>query len=1565
MIKDFNNKLILTSQTPEGFLNLRFELGDLDSYVILTVDTSIEEDVLYINGISAHNYLSASTGYMLNFNADASVASYHFFTKNLYDFEIGFHIDVSSATTLDIYDVSVLNRPFIIGNGNVNTYEMSNLQIEDETSYLVVRTNPKFSGNIKLIIDSSNHLYLDTFKVSEILNNKKYRKQKVSANSVYSSDIRRVFSSMPKGNLHAIDSNTLNISLPKTNINQQYYTPYSYGARLFLDELYEEDYSLLAPLWINSKLPDYFAVFRINGVFNQETYNNLDLANLANKYITSGEIIKSWGIKPNTELGTYLNTHLNEIEIVRSPIFLSLSDPNTKDPDPNTWGGVIIDSGITGKVSETTYAFDKQTNFTDMNAYLSTRFENNNILIPNLINLEYAFSDNDVSLYTMHRYFGLYLSDNELYNISYYSDEEDSSIRVLSLDSNNPSNFFDSSIFLQDGSVAQTYQNRLFTLNDINKIKRIFNVNDINGTDSTFISEWLNKPGELLFSADVEERTTYKFITLKLNNALNQGEHLRIVDKSSFIIWEVLASDSDLLNSGECWPYATYYEDELNTYPTVYRTLFSIKGTKEDQITAIKKAFDVFKDYDDTPFKTTIKKSDQISLEIKAEYNLNDYYFQRLTAHTTDNPGEPNSPFNSAAEYSDINICGVLNPTISDFERLTYDSSYGPINVEIFGDRMSMTVNFINSENYHLFSIDSSYGLNFVKYMMYMSAYARYRLIKPFTLTTTSEYQYNYVIDPHQLKDKIIVKTEYPIYRVQGKWNAYRTYPLTISIMGINPVKDFDFTIYDSSLGFTSEYNYNRTDDISTYQKIVEIGSPVTIDCRNSYKIINGAGTINVGTESKQFVTTPLIPFEFNTFFGNATIDAVSTVTLTHDILDGSSNYSSYVSGTKEEDLNSYYKSTAELKYGLTVPYVTKWVGLGNDCRNNPLRLFLDTSAYDSSTNFIPYLDNFKQEISYPIFKYLSPGTNAWKSYIFYDLNDVLIYEDNKRTTFRQLLINEPYLDVLSKWLYSNKNISSVTTRSSIVYYNDYKNSIDGIINGLNLSFVLDNVASNLFNIIDWDKFRLSFITTPSKNLENNYPIEVFINENTKTILLIWYQGSDNLNYNIRYSTYFGGKSVLSEPSTYNWNSSYVNDDKYWSHVKPPFIVNNASLSSNFINIYGILGMYDSNTCSPFAQLNYNYGDNLVSIFNAYNYNVAASYSLDFYNKQFNTFKQFIDYSYVKNDSTYGASVINIASNYMNNANSYSDNTCNLDTFKYIIGENNINYHIIRGETVYTNSSFAVPPAYITIIEPKKYKDLYTYHGWYKPAFNNILNFNYNEDVELMNIVKKDFILGNTYFASYENIPQLWYNKVVNAISEEDLVIQNAINYSTDFNLFKSQWDRGYYLINDTSTIISEVNGYNASVELPTYFGSKLIKLPDSITLENWDNNTIKYTTLQNEYLIEYNLTRQLVSLFKNNDDFIANWANLTTSDTIINNYIKDTIINYYNLNQGFITVEMWSKDYTGQVLAYGPDSELVQNNAANIKSSLNFINNEYIYKISLNVFPERTYLFKFRLFEK
>ena len=96
----------------------------------------------------------------------------------------------------------------------------------------------------------------------------------------------------------------------------------------------------------------------------------------------------------------------------------------------NIWKGISVKRGILTDQSETTYfgskilnsdISNKQERF---NAFIQQGFERNNLLYPNIINLEFMFNDPDIKEYSMNRYFGLYLTANDFIKYRYILPKE-------------------------------------------------------------------------------------------------------------------------------------------------------------------------------------------------------------------------------------------------------------------------------------------------------------------------------------------------------------------------------------------------------------------------------------------------------------------------------------------------------------------------------------------------------------------------------------------------------------------------------------------------------------------------------------------------------------------------------------------------------------------------------------------------------------------------------------------------------------------------------------------------------------------------------------------------------------------------------------------------------------------------------------------------------------------------------------------------------------------------------------------------------------------------------------
>ena len=98
-------------------------------------------------------------------------------------------------------------------------------QLLDKASYSLVRTNPKLTGNVKIVSDGTD-IYLESFSANTALSGQRYKAFKVDGTSTYDRDVFRFFNNeynfLSRKLLQILDffGNYQN----KTNLPKKYFT---------------------------------------------------------------------------------------------------------------------------------------------------------------------------------------------------------------------------------------------------------------------------------------------------------------------------------------------------------------------------------------------------------------------------------------------------------------------------------------------------------------------------------------------------------------------------------------------------------------------------------------------------------------------------------------------------------------------------------------------------------------------------------------------------------------------------------------------------------------------------------------------------------------------------------------------------------------------------------------------------------------------------------------------------------------------------------------------------------------------------------------------------------------------------------------------------------------------------------------------------------------------------------------------------------------------------------------------------------------------------------------------
>lgn len=289
---------------------------------------------------------------------------------------------------------------------------------DDLSSYSVLKTNPKLSGNIKLTLDSSNNLWLNSIDANNELADSSYKKFPVSPKSTFSKDL---YSFLKNGqtptsilyDLFQLDSSYENT---KRELYQQYDNFYNYGVEQLKSKFYDENFSFFAPIWLRKNIPSYFIIFRVDGPIYPESYSTISNEVFFETYLKDSKIIKTFDMREGSNLGIYLRKIVDDTRFKDRPLDISF------DVDvPTVWNGVSYKDGtMTGKSEFLFDYWSKDRPILELEEYISTGFERHGIISTNLINLEFLFDDEESSLYSINRYFGLYVNENELAKIEIY-----------------------------------------------------------------------------------------------------------------------------------------------------------------------------------------------------------------------------------------------------------------------------------------------------------------------------------------------------------------------------------------------------------------------------------------------------------------------------------------------------------------------------------------------------------------------------------------------------------------------------------------------------------------------------------------------------------------------------------------------------------------------------------------------------------------------------------------------------------------------------------------------------------------------------------------------------------------------------------------------------------------------------------------------------------------------------------------------------------------------------------------------------------------------------------------
>ena len=116
-------------------------------------------------------------------------------------------------------------------------------------SFQLIRTNPRLTTNIKVVVSSDYNLYLESFDSSKELSDDRYKHHLLSIDTMLENDVPKFYDGLPK-NIAFTPKSENDVDVMYDTYDNQFDEVYFSGADEIEDTSYLEEFEYFAPLYV-------------------------------------------------------------------------------------------------------------------------------------------------------------------------------------------------------------------------------------------------------------------------------------------------------------------------------------------------------------------------------------------------------------------------------------------------------------------------------------------------------------------------------------------------------------------------------------------------------------------------------------------------------------------------------------------------------------------------------------------------------------------------------------------------------------------------------------------------------------------------------------------------------------------------------------------------------------------------------------------------------------------------------------------------------------------------------------------------------------------------------------------------------------------------------------------------------------------------------------------------------------------------------------------------------------------------------------------------------------------
>ena len=184
-----------------------------------------------------------------------------------------------------------------------------------DKSFGLLRTNPKLTTNVKIVVDSNESIFLSSFSATKQLASSEFKRFKLDSSGLYSMDLSRFYGNVPMTERFEVMRKFSDVAT-YNEYSKQFENQYNYGAEFNDTKLYDEQYRFLAPIWLTKDIPSNFVVYRVETATSKNIQNPSSYLGQNEKIMDmlgNATIVANFDLSRRSKIGEYIRNHVEDI----------------------------------------------------------------------------------------------------------------------------------------------------------------------------------------------------------------------------------------------------------------------------------------------------------------------------------------------------------------------------------------------------------------------------------------------------------------------------------------------------------------------------------------------------------------------------------------------------------------------------------------------------------------------------------------------------------------------------------------------------------------------------------------------------------------------------------------------------------------------------------------------------------------------------------------------------------------------------------------------------------------------------------------------------------------------------------------------------------------------------------------------------------------------------------------------------------------------------------------------------------------------------------------------------